>query len=125
MYHSRVSSTSWPLANSGSTRASATQWNARSQAAYQGYSHLSGIETMSALSRCRQWALRPWRWPSGGGGLGRVAVEPGRDVVVEELLAPDHPGEGLPLHGAGVRVGDLGLERRVELVGFGPAQAHD
>ena len=34
------------LAKSGSTVESAMAWNARSQAAYQGYSHLSGIEMM-------------------------------------------------------------------------------
>ncbi len=32
-----------------STSASGTQWNARSQAAYHGYSHLSGMEITSAL----------------------------------------------------------------------------
>ena len=37
------------LAKSGSTSASGTQWNARSHAAYHGYSHLSGIEMTSSL----------------------------------------------------------------------------
>ena len=37
------------LAKSGSTSASGRQWNARSHAAYHGYSHLSGIEMTSAL----------------------------------------------------------------------------
>src|SRR3954464_10441340 len=45
--HSRQSSTSWYFAKAGSTCASETQWNARSQAANQGYSHLSGIDMMS------------------------------------------------------------------------------
>ena len=49
MYHSRSSRISWSLANSESTSASATQWNARSHAAYHGYSHLSGIEMTSEL----------------------------------------------------------------------------
>ena len=49
MYHSRSISTSCSLANSESTSASGTQWNARSHAAYQGYSHLSGMEITSAL----------------------------------------------------------------------------
>ena len=35
------------------------QWKARSQAANQGYSHLSGIEMMSAALRWRQSLLRP------------------------------------------------------------------
>ena len=59
MYHSRVSSTSWLLANSASISAKGTQWKARSHAAYQGYSHLSGMEMTSALLRCIQSLLRP------------------------------------------------------------------
>src|ERR1700759_1910588 len=58
-YHSRQSRMSWDLANSGSTCASATQWKARSQAAYHGYSHLSGIEMTSLLFRCFHALLRP------------------------------------------------------------------
>ncbi len=49
--HSRHRTRSWYLANAGSTWARATVWNARSQAANHGYSHLSGIERMSAASR--------------------------------------------------------------------------
>ena len=37
------------MAKSGSTMASGTQWNARSHAAYHGYSHVSGIEMTSWL----------------------------------------------------------------------------
>ncbi len=37
------------LAKLGSMRANGIMWNARSQAAYQGYSHLSGIEMTSRL----------------------------------------------------------------------------
>src|SRR6059036_349372 len=59
MYHSRVSNTSWCLANSASTSASEMQWNAKSHAAYHGYSHLSGMEIMSALLRCCHSWLRP------------------------------------------------------------------
>src|SRR5690348_18180963 len=44
MYHSRRKSLSWALALSGSTSASGIMWNARSQAAYHGYSQVSGIE---------------------------------------------------------------------------------
>ena len=33
-------------------------WKARSQAAYQGYSHLSGMEITSALYMWCQWSLR-------------------------------------------------------------------
>src|SRR5262249_16796671 len=41
MYHSRSIRISWRLAKSASTIASGMQWNARSHAAYHGYSHLS------------------------------------------------------------------------------------
>ena len=68
MYHSRVISRSCSLANSGSTCASVTQWKARSQAAYQGYSHLSGIEMTSRLKMCPQRALRPCSRLGGGTG---------------------------------------------------------
>ena len=59
MYHSRHMSSSCSLAKAGSTRARATQWNARSQAANHGYSHLSGMDRTSALLRCHHWWLRP------------------------------------------------------------------
>ena len=38
------------FAKSGSTIEIGSVWKARSQAAYQGYSHLSGIEMMSSLT---------------------------------------------------------------------------
>ena len=59
MYHSRSSSSSCDLAKPGSTRAIETQWNARSQAAYQGYSQGSGMEMTSKLFMCHQALLRP------------------------------------------------------------------
>ena len=48
----------WFFAKSGSTMASGMQWNARSQAAYQGYSHLSGMDTTSWLSMWNHDSLR-------------------------------------------------------------------
>ena len=104
MYHSRVSSTSCSLANSASISASGMQWNARSQAAYHGYSHLSGIEMMSALLRCAQSRLRPCLRSAGGGGCVGSPFSHSRHVVVVELLAPDHAGERLAL--------DAGARRR-------------
>src|SRR5580704_5583945 len=68
IYHSRPSSTSCRLANSGSTNDNATQWNPRSHAANQGYSHLSGIDNTSSLLRCCQSWFRPFRRCAGGGG---------------------------------------------------------
>ena len=44
------------------------QWKDRSQAANQGYSHLSGIDMMSNASKLRQRLLRPLRRLAGGAG---------------------------------------------------------
>ena len=69
-------------------------WNARSQAAYQGYSHLSGIEMTSALIMWNHSRLRHARLP-GCQRVSAVLVEPADRVEVEELLAPEHAGERL------------------------------
>mmetsp|Transcript_141771 Transcript_141771/g.440775 ORF Transcript_141771/g.440775 Transcript_141771/m.440775 type:complete len:221 (-) Transcript_141771:379-1041(-) len=66
MYHSRVISRSWPLAKLASTSARGMQWKARSQVAYHGNSHLSGIEMMSLLHMWSQSLLRMARRASGG-----------------------------------------------------------
>src|SRR6187401_295480 len=55
------------LAKSGSTIDSGSAWNARSQAAYQGYSHLSGIEMMSALNMWYHSEFRALRYPVWSG----------------------------------------------------------
>ena len=42
-----------------------------SHAAYQGYSHGSGIDMMSNASKLSQWAfLPPWRDSGGAGCVG-------------------------------------------------------
>ena len=57
--------------------------------------------------------------------LRRVAVQPGRHVVVVELLGPEHPGERLA-HDVGlVGAGAVGRQRLVELVRLGLALAKD
>src|SRR6185437_4675266 len=66
--HSRQTRISWYLANAGSRCASGTVWKARSQAANQGYSHLSGIEMMSNPSKLRHREFRPVLRDSGGSG---------------------------------------------------------
>ncbi len=66
--------------------ASTTQWKARSHEAYHGYSHLSGMAMMSWLLRWRQPAFRPEVRASCGRMIS--PVEPARDVVMVELLAP-------------------------------------
>ena len=45
-----------------------TVWKARSQAANQGYSHLSGIEMMSNPSKLRHLEFRPFLRTAGGCG---------------------------------------------------------
>src|SRR4029079_5996965 len=59
IYHSLITSSNWCLANVGSTTAIEMHWNARSHAAYQGYSHLSGIMIMYWFFKCVQSLLRP------------------------------------------------------------------
>src|SRR3990172_12594787 len=51
------------LAKSGSTIESGSVWNARSQAAYQGYSHLSGMEMTSSFSMWNHSEFRELRYP--------------------------------------------------------------
>ena len=73
-------------------------WKARSQAAYHGYSHLSGIEMMSALS---MWNHSVFRTPCRADVEQRVALvlaQPPLEVEVVELLAPQHAGERLAVH---------------------------
>ena len=65
-YRRSSNSSSWCLANAVSKTENATAWNARSQAANQGYSHLSGIEMMSSATRCRQSWLRSHCPPASG-----------------------------------------------------------
>ena len=66
--HSRHRSTSWYLANAGSTWASATQWKAMSHAANHGYSHLSGMDMMSKASKLFHRELRFVHRSAGGVG---------------------------------------------------------
>ena len=73
-------------------------WKAKSQAANQGYSHLSGIETRRGRRRastrgCGHRAVRT-------AAVERpIAVEPVLDNVVVELLGPEQAGVGLSRDG--------------------------
>ena len=71
-------------------------WNARSQAANHGYSHLSGIEMMSRLKEVRPVAIAAElsRWPAAL--AVRIAVEPVSNDVVVELFAPQQARVSLP-----------------------------
>ena len=57
--------------------------------------------------------------------LGRIAVEPALDVVVVELLAPEHPRERLPHHARLVVGAGRRRQLRVELVRLAPPVGHD
>ena len=89
------------MAKSGSTIASGSVWKARSQAAYQGYSHLSGIEMMSSLTMWNHSRLREWRLP-GLERVGVVLLEPVVGVEGVVLLAPEHAGQRLAHDGGRV-----------------------
>src|SRR6185312_14329809 len=49
---------------------------------------------------------------------GRVALEPGRNIVVIKLLRPNHAGERLALDRTRVGIGHFVLNGSVEFVGF-------
>src|SRR3982751_5813867 len=68
VYHSRDISTSCSFAKVGSTFANGIMWNARSHAAYHGYSHLSGMLITSRLNRWPQSRFRPSLRRGGGAG---------------------------------------------------------
>ena len=60
-------------------------------------------------------SIQPLDWRRG---LGRIALEPCRNVEIVELLRPQHAGKGRALDNAPARVGNILLERGIELVGF-------
>ena len=57
-------------------------------------------------------------------GLGRVAVQPPGDIVVEQLLAPQHTGGGLPQHQRLIRARARRRQLSVELIRLGLALGH-
>ena len=61
----------------------------------------------------------------GRRGERRVAVEPPGDVVIVELLGPEHSGESLALHGSCLGVRHIELKVAVELIGFSYSPAED
>ena len=98
-------------------------WKARSQAAYQGYSHLSGIEITSSFIMWNHSVLRTRR-PWVVQRIDVVLAQPAVGVEQVVLLRPEHPGQGLAhdprLVLAHPRRGDGGVER----VGLLEALAH-
>ena len=85
------------MAKSKSTSASAIVWNARSQAAYHGYSHLSGMEMTSALSMWNHSVLRTPRVRRPPKGMAVVLLSQLVDVEVVVLLRPEHAGQRLAM----------------------------
>ena len=74
--------------------------------------HVAGVQ-VRPLRGCG-----PCRRSGGGAGRRRVAFQPVVDDVVEELLGPEHPREGLARHHPGVRRRAWGQDDVVELVRF-------
>ena len=105
--------------------AKVTAWKHRSHDAYQGYSHLSGIETMSLFDKCCQSRSRPRFALIGRGRLRRVALEPAAHVEIIILLRPDHAGERLSLHELRVIARKIALQRGVEFIGLGDTRGED
>ncbi len=56
--------------------------------------------------------------------LGRVPVQPAGDVVVEQLLTPQHPGGRLPQHQRLIRARAGRCQLGIELIGLGLALGH-
>ena len=63
--------------------------------------------------------------PRGRRRLAGIAAQPGGDVEVEELLAPEHAREGLALHGPRRLGHRSGCEVPVEGIGLLPAEGMD
>jgi hypothetical protein len=72
--------------------------------------HVSVVEMFPA-DVAAVLAIAGWRH------LAFVAVQPLAHVVVEKLLAPDQARQRLPLYAARLGIGEVGLQRGVELVG--------
>ena len=70
----------------------------------------------SALFRCRPVAVAAVLPLRRRRRLGRIAVQPARDVVVVELLAPEQAGERLALTRCASSETSVGMHRRVERV---------
>ena len=75
----------------------------------------------SCAVQVRQSWLRPVPALRGRRRAGRIAFQPLVDVVVVELLAPEQPGERLPLDAPRVVGHAVRAERAVERVGLGLA----
>ena len=97
-------------------------WNARSQAAYHGYSHLSGMEMMSPLNMWNHSALRTVRLAVADQRVRLVLLEPRVHVEEVVLLGPEHAGQRLPVDPSLVLAQRRRRDPVVELVGVGQAR---
>ncbi len=102
--HSRHTSSSWYLANAGSTCAERDAVEAEvprgEPRVLPLVRHRHDVERLEVAPA----GVAALEARGGRGGLGRVAGQPAGHVVVVELLAPEHPRERLA-HDAGLVVG--------------------
>ena len=96
-----------------------------SQAANQGYSHLSGIESTSSVVEMAPARVAARSARGRRRRAGRVAVEPELDAVVVKLLGPQQPGVRLALDQPLVVVQNRRQDGGVKRVGFGDPPAED
>src|SRR5881392_822388 len=89
MYHSRKKRLSCFLAKCGSIFENGTMWKARSHAANQGYSHLSGIEMMSSATKWRQSPFRSPEPPASGS----MPCSSSQRLLADELVVLADPGQ--------------------------------
>ncbi len=85
------------MAKAQSTSASGRLCSARSQAAYQGYSQVSGMAMTSAPATCAHARLRTGRTGPAPRQRAMDAMlgQPAGGVVVVKLLVPEHAGQSL------------------------------
>ena len=99
-------------------------WNARSHAAYQGYSHLSGIEMMCWFTMWNHSLFRMKR-PPGFIGSTPCSSSHLSTSKTEILLGPEHSGQRLA-HDEGLVFADtLRSDGLVELIGLALTGLHD
>ena len=99
-------------------------WNAKSQAAYQGYSHLSGIEMMFSFTMWNHSLFRMCGAPRPH-RVGAVFLQPFVHIEIEVLLAPEHPRQRLTHDPGRVFANPVRSDGSIELVRLTPARPDD
>ena len=97
----------------GRRRASGMQWKARSQAANQGYSHLSGMEMHVVVVQVLPVVVAALGAARGAAaGWVGIAASQRLDIVVIELLAPEQPASAWRITAPAVARSARGISRR-------------